>query len=174
MIDPRQVLRQRLNQLLSEWDNFGMPTRSGFQTAAEEMIKWRKKTGVAGLWENPPLMLTATIDDGWGHGLQLIHLWAKAIGLKLHSLGILKTAREIINKCRQLQPEILGMTVLQFDTEDDLILISRNLPSKTFFIAGGPIFSADPELASRSGIDYVASSAADFLKIMLRYEPAGN
>ncbi|MFO8086144.1 MAG: hypothetical protein R6U27_17690 [Desulfobacterales bacterium] len=173
MEDPKQLLRDRLVTMLSEWKNSGIPTRHGFQIAAEETVKWKKKNNISGLWENPPSLVTATIDDGWGHGLQLIHLWAKAAGMKVYSMGLLKTPQEIINKCRQIQPDFLGMTVLQFDTEDDLILITRNLPSKTYCIVGGPIFSADPELAGRAGINEVAKNAADFLDILLRFKPFG-
>jgi hypothetical protein len=70
-----------------------------------------------------------------------------------------------------LHPDFLGMTVLQFDTEDDLILITGNLPSKTRVIAGGPVFSADPELAGRTGVHFVAKNAADFISFMLKFDP---
>jgi methylmalonyl-CoA mutase cobalamin-binding subunit len=166
-----QVLRDRLIDLLSDWEISGRPTRTGFKSAAEEIIRWKKKNHISGLWEIPPLFVTATIDDGWGHGLQLIHLWAKVVGLKVQALGLLVKPEEIIRKCLRLNPDFLGMTVLQFDTEDDLILITRNLPSKTRVIVGGPIFSADPELAGRTGVHFVAKNAADFISFMLKFEP---
>ena len=166
-----QALRERLTDLLHEWNASGKPTRTGFQSSAKEMIHWKKKNHVSGLWEIPPLLTTATIDDGWGHGLELIHLWAKVVGLKVQFLGLLLTPEEIIRKCLQIHPDFLGMTVLQFDTEDDLILITRNLPPKTRLIAGGPIFGPDPELAKRTGIHFVAGNAADFLSFMLTFEP---
>jgi hypothetical protein len=166
-----EVLRDRLIHLLSEWKTNGKPTRTGFQSAAEEIILWKKKKRVPGLWEISPLFVTATIDDGWGHGLQLIHLWAKAVGLKVQALGLLVPPEVIIRKCNQLQPDFLGMTVLQFDTEDDLVLITRNLPPKTRVIAGGPVFKADPELAGRAGVHFVAGNAAEFLAFMLNFDP---
>jgi hypothetical protein len=167
----KHLLRDRLIHLLSEWKKNGIPTRTGFQSAAEEIIRWKKRNHLSGLWEIPPLFVTATIDDGWGHGLQLIHLWAKVVGLKVQPMGLLVQPAEIIRKCLHLNPHFLGMTVLQFDTEDDLILITKNLPSKTHVIAGGPIFSADPELAGRSGVHFVAKNAADFLAYMLEFDP---
>ena len=168
--EQKLLLRDRLIGLLSDWQNSGIPTRSGFQKAAEDLVRWRKKNGISGLWETPPLLVTATIDDGWGHGLQLIHLWAKVAGLKVCAMGLLKTPREIISKCRQLDPDLLGMTVLQFDTEDDLIMITRSLPLKTICIVGGPIFAADPHLAERAGIHMVAGNAAEFLSFLLKFE----
>lgn len=172
MENKNQVLRDRLINLLSDWETSGRPTRTGFQSAAEEIIRWKKKNHISGLWEIPPLFVTATIDDGWGHGLQLIHLWAKVVGLKVQALGLLVKPEEIIRKCLRLNPDFLGMTVLQFDTEDDLILITRNLPSKTRVIVGGPVFSADPELAGRTGVHFVAKNAADFISFMLKFEPS--
>jgi hypothetical protein len=164
-------LRDKLIHLLSEWKKNGIPTRTGFQSAAEEIIQWKKKNHISGLWEIPPLFVTATIDDGWGHGLQIIHLWAKAVGLKVQPMGLLLPPAEIIRKCLKLHPDFLGMTVLQFDTEDDLILITKNLPSKTQVIAGGPVFSADHELAGRAGVHFVAKNAAEFLSYMLKFDP---
>jgi methylmalonyl-CoA mutase cobalamin-binding subunit len=169
--DSKHLLRNRLVHLLAHWQKTGTPTRSGFQEAAEEIIRWKKKNGITGLWENPPTLVTATIDDAWGHGLAVIHLWAKAAGMKIHAMGLLKTPEEIITKCRKLQPDFLGMTILQFDTEDDLAMITRNLPTKTCCIVGGPIFKADPELASRAGVHMVAGNAADFLAVLLNFEP---
>ena len=165
-----QSLRDRLTELLTEWEGKERPTRTAYKIKAEELIQWRKKKGIPGLWEDPPLLATATIDDGWGHGLQLIQLWAKALGLKIHPLGLLVKPEEIVKKCLRLNPDFLGMTVLQFDSEDDLIFITRNLPPKTIMIAGGPIFSADPELAGRTGIHFVAKNVAEFVAFMLKFK----
>lgn len=165
------VFKKRLRDLLAEWAETGKPTRTGFQTEAEKLIQWRNKDAIPGLWEVPPLLVTATIDDGWGHGLQLIHLWAEAIGLKVQPLGLLVKAEQIIRECNRLAPDFLGITVLQFDSEDDLRLITRNLPSKTRVIAGGPVFSPDPELAQRAGIHFVAGNAAEFVDFMLKFNP---
>ncbi len=171
MENNNQALRERLIDLISGWKDSGKPTRTGFQSAAEEIILWKKKNRISGLWKIPPLFVTATIDDGWGHGIQLIQLWAKAMGMKVRSLGLLVKPEEIIRKCRRFHPEFLGMTVLQFDSEDDLVLITRNLPSKTRVIAGGPVFGADPDLAERAGIYFVAGNAAEFVAFMLNFEP---
>jgi methylmalonyl-CoA mutase cobalamin-binding subunit len=168
-----ELLRRKMNALLSGWEKEGMPTRTGFQEAAEKLIRWRKKNGVPGLWEPPPLFVTATIDDGWGHGLQLIELWGKAAGLKVHSMGLLRKPAEIARKCRQLNPDLLGMTVLQFDSEDDIAQITANLPPKTILIAGGPVFKPDPELAGRAGIHVVAENAAAFVAFLLKWKPGG-
>jgi hypothetical protein len=170
-VEKYQVLRERFIALLSELEAHGKPTRTDFQAIAEEIIDWKEKNHITGLWEVPPLFVTATLDDGWGHGLELIHLWAKAVGLKVQGLGLLIKPEEIIRTCLQLHPDFLGMTVLQLDTEDDLILITKNLPSKTRVIAGGPAFTADPTMAERTGVHFVAKNAAEFLSYMLKVNP---
>ena len=45
-----------------------------------------EQLGTQGLWASPPLMLTATLDDGLGQGLAVIEKFAKAIG---HPAGFL-------------------------------------------------------------------------------------
>ena len=72
-----------------------------------------------------------------------------------------------MSACRDLEPMLLGLTVLQFDTEEDLAFIARNIPATTRIVAGGPVFKADPDLAKRAGIHRVADDAADFLKFLL-------
>lgn len=162
-------LRNELKKYLDQWKQTGIPSRSGLESAARELIAWRAKNKIPGLWNNPPLFITATIDDGWGHGLSLIHLYGEIIGLRIKHLGLLQAPEKIINECNADLPGFLGLTVLQFDTEDEIIRITRNLPAKTIVVAGGPVFTGDTELAKRSGIHYVAKNAAQFLELMLGF-----
>ncbi len=170
MEDKAGKLRERLAALLAEWKTKGVPSREGLKEAAERTIQWRKENGIAGLWPNPPLFVTATIDDGWGHGLQLIESWADALGLEVRPLGLMKKPGDIVRKCRESNPDFLGMTILQFDSEDDVAEIAANLPPKTRMIAGGPLFAVDPDLAERAGIHAVAKNAAAFVAYMLDFE----
>ena len=164
-------LRQKLTDLLSRWRTEGFPARHGYAEAAKEIIRWKEENGVGGLWKDPPLLVTATIDDGWGHGLQLIETWAAAAGMKIHSLGLMKSSEEILEACRRLNPDFLGMTVLQFDSEEIVAEIAQTLPERTRLIAGGPVFRYDPELAKRAGVHMVAKHAAEFLSYIMAYEP---
>jgi methylmalonyl-CoA mutase cobalamin-binding subunit len=163
------LLRNELQKYLDQWKLKGIPTRSGFESTAKELIALRTKKKIPGLWRHPPLFMTATIDDGWGHGLSLIHQYAEVIGLRIKHLGLLQSSEKIIVECNTDLPDFLGLTVLQFDTEDELIHLTRHLPSTTVVIAGGPVFSKDPEFAERSGIHYVAKNAAHFLTFMLAF-----
>jgi methylmalonyl-CoA mutase cobalamin-binding subunit len=107
------------------------------------------------------------LDDGLGQGLAVIEKYATTIGIRLVSLGLLQTPETIVAACHRDQPDYLGMTVLQFDSEDDLTFIAGNLPPKTRIVAGGPVFSADPEFAERTGTHYAAKHVAYFLRFML-------
>ena len=49
-------------------------------------------------------------------------------------------------------------------------MISKNLPSKTKIIAGGPVFAADRGFAARAGIHFAAKNAAYFIQYLLQFE----
>lgn len=134
---------------------------------AESLTLWRARTGAPGLWDRSPQMVTATIDDGMGHGLDLIHRFARLAGIDLHPLGLMIPATDITAACHRLKPAWLGMTMLQFDSEPIITGIRAALPPTTRLIAGGPLFKSDPDLASRCGIDAVIPSAAAFAAYLL-------
>lgn len=163
----RESLRIRIKDLLRTWRQKGIPPRWTLQETGRELLEWRKSEDIKGLWESPPLMVTATLDDGWGHGIELIECYAEAVGLRVLSLGILQPPEVIVKQCNEQMPDLLGLTVLQFDSEPDLRFISENLPSRTRLIVGGAPFRIDPEFASRTGVHYVAKNVADFLEFVL-------
>ena len=146
-----------------------MPSRSGLEKAAGELREWKVKTGASGLWNNPPLMITATLDDGLGQGLGVIRMFSETAGLEIIDLGLLVAPEKIIAACKRNNPDLLGLTVLQFDSEEDILMISKNLPSKTKIIAGGPVFTADPEFAQRTGVHFTAKNAAYFIRFLLQF-----
>ena len=160
-------LRQKLMDILGYWKKTGFPSREKLVSTADELMEWKKKNHTKGIWGKSPLMVTATLDDTFGHGLQLIHLYAKVAGIKITPIGLLQTPEQIIETCREVNPDFLGLTVLQFDSEEALTAICSNLPSKTKVVVGGPIFKADPDLAQRAGVAYVAKNVSFFLEYLL-------
>ena len=165
-------LGRKLAGLAQDWKRSGLPPGGELDSLARGLESWKKAKHIPGLWpSSPPGMVTATIDDGMGHGLQVIHQWSEVMGIRVSFLGLLKSAEEIIGECRRLRPRLLGMTVLQFDTETDLIRICSNLPGETRFVAGGPVFKGDPKLANRAGIHFVAKDLSDFLMFVLENYP---
>ena len=127
------------------------------------------KTSGVGLWDNPPLMITATLDDGLGQGLQIIRMFSEIAGLELIDLGLLVAPEKITTACQKNKPDLLGLTILQFDSEENILTISKNLPSKTKIIAGGPVFTAGPGFARRTGIHFTAKNVADFIRFLLQF-----
>lgn len=160
-------LRKKLMDLLGHWKKTGFPSRSGLVSIANELIEWKKKNHIEGIWEEPPLMVTATLDDTFGYGLQVIHLYAEVAGIRINPLGLLQTPKQIMKTCCEVDPDFLGLTILQFDTEEALTAICRNLPPKTKVVVGGPIFKVDPCLARRAGVHYVAKNVTSFLEYIL-------
>ena len=162
-------LRTRLTELVAGLHTNGRPSRTELAAAVAEIQQWKTEHQVPGLWKDPPLMVTATLDDAMGHGLDLIHQYAELAGLKVQALGLLQSAETVAATCRKIKPALLGLTVLQFDTEEDLTFIARNIPEATQIVVGGPVFKADPELAHRTGVHRVAADAADFLNFLLAF-----
>jgi hypothetical protein len=164
-------VRDDARNLLQEWRLKGRPTREDYLAGAQVLESLRLKSPSGGMWAKPPLMITATLDDGWGHGLQVIEALAAAVGVAMHPLGVLQRPAPILAACRERHADLLGLTVLQFDSDDDLIEITRGLPPETTLIAGGAAFIHDPEFAARTGTHYVARDGAAFLDFLLRFEP---
>ena len=112
-------------------------------------------------------MVSATIDDGWGHGLEVIEKLAAATGVRIHSLGLLQSPERISEACLKLNPRLLGLTVLQLDSDDWVADIVRRLPSSTLLVAGGPAFHYDEDLARRTGTHVVVKNGAAFLQFLI-------
>jgi len=160
--------------LIKTWKTQGLPSREGLIVATDDLLRWREDAGISGLWPDRPLMATATIDDGFGQGLVIIQKFAEAVGLSVHPIGLMQKPNVIIEVCRSLCPAILGMTILQFDSEETIAYIAGHLPAETIVIAGGPVFSADPDFADRAGLHVVAAHAGDFLDFLLNeFRPMG-
>ncbi len=167
MDDPHNAFRDAVGRLTSQWLAVGLPSRQGLDEAAGELECLRERLNVQGIWEDPPCMVTATLDDGLGQGLAVIERYAIAIGIRLISLGLMQPPEAIIDACLRHQPDYLGLTILQFDTEDDLTCIANHLPRKTRIVAGGPVFTGEPDFAGRTGTHFAAKNVADFLRFML-------
>jgi methylmalonyl-CoA mutase cobalamin-binding subunit len=165
--NPRRAFREAVGRLSIQWLAAGLPSRQGLDEAAQALVCVRQRLNVQGLWEEPPSMVTATLDDGLGLGLAVIEAYAAAIGIRLIPLGLMQSPEAVMDACRRHQPDFLGLTILHFDTEDDLTAIAKNLPPRTRIIAGGPVFKGDPEFAGRTGTHYAATNVADFLRFML-------
>lgn len=157
-----------MEQHLATWRIKGLPGRWELLEIGNELSGWCADNNFSGLWDIPPLMVGATLDDAWGMGLELILKFAKVLGMETRLLGLFLSWTEVADQCRQLRPDFLGMTVLQFDTEDDLIALRQHLPEKTRLIVGGPIFRTDTGIQDRASIDYICQDLPDFIQLMLR------
>lgn len=160
-------LLDKVQELLRTWNKQRQPGRATLHQIADELSAWRRAQGAAKLWENPPMMFGATLDDGWGLGIELILKFADAVGCRTELLGLLLPWEQIADRCQEREPDILGLTVLQLDTEEALAELCRHLPGRTKIIAGGPVFKIDDGLASRVGIDFVAKNVWDFLDYLV-------
>jgi methylmalonyl-CoA mutase cobalamin-binding subunit len=164
-------MRDAVVRMIRDWSRQRKPTREDYLKGAQTLETARLASGTGGLWPTPPLMLTATLDDGWGHGLDVIEALAQAVGVRVRRLGLLQTPADVAAACRKRQPNLLGLTVLQFDTDDALKRITADLPPSTTLVAGGAAYRYDPDFAGRTGTHAVAQDGMGFLKFLLDYQP---
>lgn len=166
--DAHIAFRVAVGRLASLWVAKGLPSRQGLDEAAGDLERLKQRLKVNGIWDQPPSMVTATLDDGLGQGLAIIEKYAAVIGIRLIALGLVQRPEAVIDACHRHQPDFLGLTILQLDTEDDLTLIANHLPRDTRIVAGGPVFDGDPGFAKRTGTHYAAKNVANFLQYMLQ------
>lgn len=167
MDDPVGAYRSAVSRLAERWLADGLPSHAQLYRAADELDGLRGQLGIEGLWAAAPSMVTATLDDALGQGLAVIERFARTIGVRIHSLGLMPPPDVIIRTCRRYRPTLLGLTVLQFDSEADLSIIAEHLPARTRIVAGGPVFAGDPDFARRTGVHFAAGDVAAFLKYMV-------
>ncbi len=160
-----------IETLLARWHRHP-PTRQGYLVAAGQLAACRRQSGCEALWPRPPRMLTATLDDGWGHGLEIIQALAEAAGIRVGPLGVLQKPEAVVAACRRKRPDLLGLTVLQFDSDDDVRHIVDGLPPQTTLVAGGAAYQFDPDFAERTRTPFVARNGAAFLRFLLNYQLA--
>jgi len=162
------AFRQVVQHFVHNWNAHGLPSGSALLKVADELEQQRITLHSAGLWTVPPVLVTATIDDGIGQGISIIGRFARAVGIDVKPLGLMQSVDAIVETCRRIQPEFLGLTVLQFDSEPIVAEIARRIPEKTRLICGGPVFWADPDFARRSGVHVAVRHVGGFLELLLQ------
>lgn len=167
-------LKYIVRQLIRTWAVEGLPSGNDLMLVAETLENQRRNHHCPGFWPISRLMATATIDDGIGQGIRTIERFGRAIGLEMKPLGLMQSVDAITEACRKLQPDFLGLTVLQFDSEPMVAEIAGRKPPQTILICGGPVFMADPQFAERAGVDHVAKNVASFLEILLNLSEASD
>jgi len=163
-------LRKILEEFTTSWQND--PTISWMQIYAvgEKLLAWKTQNKIVGLWKHPPKMITATMDDAVGQGLKIIHLFSRLAGIEIIPLGLLQSKEKIIDACQNQHPNILGMTILQFDTEEILNAIVSQIPETIHVLVGGPIFKMMPENELFRKRYISCNNICDYLNFLLHVE----
>jgi methylmalonyl-CoA mutase cobalamin-binding subunit len=164
-------LRKIVDELTNNWKNDPKISWTQIYGIGEKLLEWKTQKNIAGLWQYPPKMITATMDDGIGQGLKLIHLFSRIAGLEIVPLGLMQSRETIINECNKQCPEFLGMTILQFETEEILNTIIPQFPEKMIVLAGGPIFKMIPDDDIQNKKYFSFHHISEYLTFLLNYEP---
>ncbi len=162
-----------MSDLVRQWQVDGTPSKYAFEFIVSDLFEWRQERRISsGLWIDPPTMITATLDDFVGQGIETIEFFAKFAGMEVTSLGVMQPAETIVEKCSEQRPTLLGLTVLRTFAFEDLIYIGQNIPSSTLLIVGGgPCLQSEPEIATQANLHLVAKDVKDFIEFMLNFQP---
>ncbi|ROR01454.1 cobalamin-dependent protein [Desulfosoma caldarium] len=161
-----EEFKARVRDRVHHWRVFGLPGRWQVLQELKELQRLQEALGAE---TRPPLnrfpmIYLATLDDGWGHGLDVIDAAARAVGAPTVRLGLLCSTERIVDACRRNPPHVLGLTILHADTESAVSAVVQGLPSGVTVVAGGPVFRWDPDFAQRTGLDAVIQDVGDFLQ----------
>lgn len=129
-------MKNDLLNLLRTWESEGIPPRWTLISSLRSLKERREEEG-ATLIERPYLILTATLDDGWGVGLETIHAACEALGIKYVFLGLMVPPELIIQKCAEIQPDMVGLTILHEPSLELLKELDQALPKALPLLVGG-------------------------------------
>ena len=135
------------------------------------MLDWKTEQQIGGLWERPPQLVTATLDDSIGQGLKMIHLFSEVAGVVVRPLGLMQSSEHIITACHNYKPDMLGLTVLQLDTVEMLDHIAENIPDETHVLVGGPAFKLMPAAQLERKPYHVIHDVAAYVELLLEKAP---
>jgi len=163
-------LHKILTELVSTWNNNPTISWGHIYSIGEKLLVWKKQNNCKGLWGKSPKMITATMDDGIGQGLKMIHLFSRVAGVELFQLGLMQSMETIIDACKNQHPHFLGMTILQFDTEEILNAIISKIPINIQILVGGPIFKKISESTLQNKKYIPFDNVCDYLNFLLHFE----
>jgi len=167
--------KEKLRNILSEYSDTWrqaptVPWSEVYQTG-EKLLEWKTEKKIAGIWDRQPKMITATLEDGVGQGLKMIHLYSRIAGIEIFPLGLMQTEESIIEACTKHLPDFLGMTILQFDSEERLNHIINHIPKETQVVVGGPVFKLlDKEELEEKNYT-VLNTVSAYLSYLLYWQP---
>jgi methylmalonyl-CoA mutase cobalamin-binding subunit len=164
-------LRKILDEFISNWKNDPKTSWAHIYSVGKQLLEWKTHQNIVGLWKYPPKIITATMDDGMGQGLKMIHLFSRVAGLEIVHLGLMQSPKKIINECQKQNPDFLGMTILQFETEELLKTIIPQIPKQMQVLVGGPIFNTMPDNALQNKKYHSFNHISEYLHFLCNYEP---
>jgi methylmalonyl-CoA mutase cobalamin-binding subunit len=167
-----QKLRNILNELSDTWRRDSAVSWTEIYQTGEKLLERKTKENISGLWRQKPKIITATLDDAMGQGLKMIHLFSRIAGMDIMPLGLMQTKDAIIEACQKHRPAFLGMTILQFDSEELLNGIIERIPKEIQVLVGGPVFNAMDRKALSKKRYIVLNTVSAYLDFLLNRQPS--
>ena len=155
-----------VKEKLESWDKSGIPTRWTLLEELKGLQNLRLSLGLNSIIGNPPRLLTTTLDDSWGLGLDVIHLACDALGIPYTFIGLMKTPEEITASYTPNLHDAVGITVIQENSVEKLLHLRRLLPQNISILAGGPGLKYMLEIPSGEKL-IIVKNVVHFIKIIL-------
>lgn len=155
----------KIKEMLDEWEEQGMPPRWTLLRSLQTLREYREKNHIQ-LFPNSPVIMTATLDDGWGIGIDVIHKACEMLGISHRFLGLLVRPGKILKQCGILQPDFLGLTVLHETSLCDLKYIIQNLSPSIMILVGGLSVDIQNDHLSSGRIHYIRN-VSQFIRLFL-------
>ncbi len=138
----RERFLDMLEERLRRWRAQGLPPRWSLLQELQELVALRSSLGVRHPLGRFLHLLTATLDDGWGMGIDMIHHACGVLGLSYRFVGLAKTPEEVVLHCRGERPDVVALTVLLDDTVAMVKHLRAILPGSIPLFVGGPASEA--------------------------------
>ncbi|MEJ5299511.1 MAG: cobalamin-dependent protein [Thermodesulforhabdaceae bacterium] len=162
----RAYFLEAVREKLEIWEKSGIPPRWSLLEELKKLQSLRISLGLSSICENPPRLITATLDDGWGLGIEVIHMACNALGIPYNFLGLMKTPEEIVDACASDPPDIVGVTVIQEDSAEELLRLRRLLQPNILILAGGPGLKDPAEISHENNL-IIVKNVSHFIRMII-------
>ncbi len=152
--------------MLSFWQKKGLPPRWSLLQELKNLASLRLSMNISHVLPKRVSIVTATIDDGWGMGLEIIHLACDVLGIEYKFIGLMRKPEEILGHLLKEQPRFLGITLLQEDSIPLLQYIHDSTPEDLLILAGGPAFKNGLKEETMERLRIIAN-VKEFIEFMI-------
>ncbi len=171
--DYREVISTYLEPVLSDigemWSREKISLAQGYVAGkiAEDILENAMVSGdycTSTININRPVVIGNIEDDYHAFGRKMVSTFLRIAGWKVYDLGNDVTAEEFIEKAKEVDACIIGVSAMMYTTAENIKKVRKaiddnNLKNRVKLAVGGAVFKLRPELVAEVGGDGTADSA---------------